>query len=553
MKLRSSHSDDGSGGRYTTPLDSARFADLPGGSPWIASPGSKRSDMTGPPTLYERYANSAARHPRATALELADAAYDYSELAAAAEETAARVLTAVDGSRPRRIGLMAGRSLQAYAGYLAALRLGAAVVPLSATISRERLIETIGRAGIDVMLAPNPVGGLPVPLVGPDAPVNERWRRTAPTAVNPDDVAYVIHTSGSTGTPKGVPVTHRSAAAMLEHVVPAIGLGPGCRFTQCHELTFDPSVWDLFGTWSAGATLVVPTRNDLVRPARFVANRGITHFHYASPVISVAARLGDLRPGVMPGLRWAGFGGEQLTFERARQWQEAAPNCAMDNLYGPTEATVVCTAYRLPAERRDWPESVHDTVPIGRPLPQVDVLVLDEEGREAQVGELCLRGPQVFSGYLDPQDNDGRFASFDGRSTTNLRGAALPGPEHYYRTGDRVRVSGGLLVHLGRLDQQVKVHGHRIELGQIEAALRRVRGVADAVALALPGDGELVLEACYTGETWDPLELRRQLARMLPGYMVPRGIRHRAAFPLNQNGKTDRRALAEEIAGETRR
>ncbi|MER5889963.1 amino acid adenylation domain-containing protein [Streptomyces sp. NPDC001941] len=501
--------------------------------------------MADRPGLYERFADTAARHPGLTALELGDEHLTYAQLSAEAARTAGRLLTALDGRRPRRVGVLANRSLAAYAGYLAANRLGSAAVPLNPGFSPERLATTVELAELDVVLTDSPTTALPVPVVAADAPPAEAWADGGPVHLpGPDDIAYIVFTSGSTGTPKGVPVLHRNVAALLDYVIPRYDLGPDCRISQTFDLTFDPTVWDMFSAWASGAALVVPTRGELVRPARFIARKAVTHWFSVPSVISYAERLRDLTPGGMPSLRWSLFGGEQLTLEQIRSWRSAAPRSVLENLYGPTEVTVACTQYRLPTRPEDWPTSANGTVPIGTPYPHLDFLVLDEEGRPAREGELCVRGPQRFPGYLEPANNAGRFVHFDGERATVHTCAGLPGPELYYRTGDRVSRDGDTLVHLGRLDQQVKIRGHRIELGEVEAGLRTVTGIADAVVLALPNDlGEVGLEAVYTGTEQDPVALRTRLGRRLPGYMVPRGFTHLETLPLNPNGKTDRRAL----------
>ncbi|MFD8086448.1 AMP-binding protein [Kitasatospora sp. NPDC059722] len=498
--------------------------------------------MADQPTLYERFTATARRHPELSALEVGDRRLGYAELAEQARLAAVRLVAGCAGRTPRRVGVLANRSVAAYAGYLAVHRLGATAVPLNPGFSADRLAAVAELARLDVVLSEAPAPGLPVPVVLADAPADPADQ--APVgAAGPDDIAYILFTSGSTGTPKGVPVLQRNVSALLDHVIPRYELGPGCRLSQTFDLTFDPSVWDMFSAWGSGATLVVPTRSELVRPARFIARQRITHWFSVPSIINYAHRLRDLAPDSMPSLRWSGFCGERLTVQQIDLWRRAAPGSLLENLYGPTETTVICTEYRLPTRPEEWPSPANGTVPIGEPYPHLDFLVLDEDGLPAQEGELCIRGSQRFPGYLQPSDNPGRFVSFDGTRAV-IHQEETVGPELYYRTGDRVAVSGHGLVHLGRLDQQVKIRGHRIELGEVEAALRALPGVTDAVVLALPdAHDELGLEACYTGGEQDPVALRSLLGD-LPPYMVPRGFTHLDALPLNPNGKTDRRALA---------
>ncbi|MDG9715427.1 amino acid adenylation domain-containing protein [Streptomyces sp. DH24] len=506
--------------------------------------------MSEPRTVYDWFARSAAAHPGETALEVAGRQLTYGQLLDLAERLAARLPDAAGGA-PRRIGLLAARSVTAYAGYLAILRAGAAVVPLNPEHPASRTAEIAAAAGLDLVLAEDPGAagdlGVPVRAAGPaelaalaDGPAPDVPHRQA----GPDDLAYIIFTSGSTGAPKGVPIRHRNICAYLEQVAGRYGIGPGSRLSQTFELTFDGSVHDLFVAWAGGGTLVVPERSQLLSPVKTINNLRLTHWFSVPSLISFASRLGTLRPGSMPSLRWSVFGGEPLTLDAAREWRTAAPGSRLEVLYGPTELTISCTAYRFPDDMADWPHTPNGTAPIGDCYPALDILLLDEEGRPGDSGELCVRGALRFSGYLDAAHNAGRFL------TDDLRPAdAGPPPErHWYRTGDRVTVRDGHLVHLGRTDHQVKIRGHRIELGEIEAALRQQPGVRDAIAVTVPAaDGESELLAAVSGSGCDPDRLYAALGSRLPPYMMPRRIAALDRLPLNPNGKIDRRALLTEL------
>ncbi|MEU4549606.1 AMP-binding protein [Nonomuraea dietziae] len=504
-------------------------------------------------TLYQWFAGSAARHADRVALEVGGERYTYTELETMSGCLAARIAATCDRP-PARVGLHAGRGVLAYAGYLAIQRLGAAAVPLNpaAPAARNRLVAASAR--LDLVLSDatheppdlaEPSGPGPRALrVGQDALRSAPRTAAALREAGADDLAYVLFTSGSTGVPKGVPVRHRSVDAYLRHVIPRYELGPGSRVSQTFDLTFDLSVFDLFATWGSGSTLVVPGRYDLLKPVAFAARERLTHWFSVPSVVSVAMRLRRLTPAAMPSLRWSLFCGEPLTLRQADAWRVAAPGSVLENLYGPTELTLSCTEYRLPADRSRWPETVNGTVPIGLPYPGVEHLVLDGDGRPAEEGELCLRGVQRFPGYTDPAVNAGRFAAFDGGAAVPAGTGDTAAPELWYRTGDRVAWRDGLLVHLGRLDQQVKISGHRVELGEVECALRGQPGVREAIVLAVPGpDGEAELAAACTGAGLDAKALVKGVTQVLPGYMVPRSVTVLAELPLNANGKVDRRAL----------
>ncbi|MFC7309295.1 amino acid adenylation domain-containing protein [Streptomyces monticola] len=507
-------------------------------------------------TLYEWFAASVAAHGDDLALEVGEEQLTYRRLGELVDRLAGELLAA-HGTVPGRVGLLAERSVLGYAGYLAVQRLGATVVPLNPSFPAARN-TAIARAGeLDLVLAEGGDGQeLPVPVLAltrpSDAADSAPVPQLPPYEGDVDSVAYILFTSGSTGAPKGVPIRHRNVSAYLRHVVPRYEMGPGSRVSQTFDLTFDLSVFDMFAAWGSGAALVVPGRADLMAPTRFVAAKELTHWFSVPSVVSVARRLRSLAAGRMPSLRWSLFCGEPLTLQQAKAWRRAAPGSRIENLYGPTELTISCTEFRLPADSADWPRPANGTVPIGTLYPGLEQVIIDADGRPCDDGELCVRGPQRFPGYLDPANNAGRFVAYeDGGRARDFDGAGPVPGALWYRTGDRVARQGGHLVHLGRLDQQVKVRGYRVELGEIEAALRELPGVRDALVVAVPGaDGESDLEAVCTGAAAEPQELLAALRLRLPAYMVPRGISRYEELPLNANGKVDRKSVTAEVAAQ---
>ncbi len=488
--------------------------------------------------LHRWFTDSVAKLPDACALEVGGRGYTYAELDAVSRGIAGRLRRVAD--RPR-VGLLATRSVVAYAGYLAALRVGGTVVPLNAGYPHQRLAGIIAAAAPHVLVADRDqdssfAAELPVLRFGTESVAAFLAADPEPAEDHPgapDNPAYLLFTSGSTGRPKGVPTRHGNVDEYVRYQLERFEVGPGARLSQTYQLSFDPSVFDLFVAWGGGATLVVPTPEELFDPAAFVTGRAITHWSSVPSLISTSYAAGLLPAGCMPGLRWSMFCGEQLTREQAARWMDAAPEVTVENGYGPTETTVTCISWRVPRDRTAWPVTPNGTLPIGMPFPHVEGMV------DEATGELLIRGSQRFAGYLDPADNAGRFTPLAGD---------LPTPTDWYRTGDRVTVIDGQYVHLGRIDFQVKVFGQRVELPEIEHLLRSYAGLDDAVVALVEGPRGKELAAVYCGPQTTARQVRDQLRAHLPVALIPRRFVRVDALPRNDNGKTDRRACAALLA-----
>lgn len=502
------------------------------------------------PTLFDCFERSVRRAPYARALELRDEAYSYRQLDQYSRRLAERMLIA-HGSRPERVGLLASRSLLSFVGYLAALRLGATVVPLNPAHPELRNKALCSLARVDVVLADDTavlhwergreearftlladadVRARPaladVPMMAPDSAVYQ-------TAAGPDDVACILYASSASsasGRPKGVPIRHRQITPLIADFIERFEVDAEARVSHTFDLGSDASIYDLFVTWAAGATLVVPQRSELLVPADHLITGGISHLFAGPALITAGTALDRLPLGMVKGLRYSVFLGERLTYRQAELWRAVAPGTVIENVYGPTELMAACAAYRLPADRDQWPETPDGTVPIGRFWDGVDHVVLGSGGLDAVEGELCVRGPWQFDGYLNPADDLRRFTSVGART--------------YFRTGDRVRRVGGELTHLGRIDDQVRLRGQRVEPGEIEALLRRHALVTDAAVIAVRGrNAEHELVACYTGAPFDHAAMKTWLRKRIPSFMVPRRFVRLDAIPTDADGKVDRAAL----------
>lgn len=508
------------------------------------------------PSLDALIAATAARVPGRTALVAGDTSLTYAQLDAHASRLAAalRFRGVVAGSR---VGVLLDRSVEAIVAVTAVLRTGAAYVPLSPHAPAVRLAQQMSECGADVavtiaqhaLLLPASVSAIVVdrdalPVAGDDERAHSR--------ASSGDVAYVLFTSGSTGVPKGVAVTHanivhytRAIARVLADLAPGEpGDGfarlDGWHFGMVTTLAADLGYTSLFPALCAGGTVHLIARETATDPQRFAEYAAlrpldvlkITPGHFR-------ALLPERAASVLP-RRWLVLGGETLRFELANRLA-AASACRILNHYGPTETTVgACTFEVTPQTLTAARDAGARTVPIGRPLARVRCDVLDVRGQLVPLGvagELFVAGAGVARGYINVAATSAQ---------PFVDGDALG---RRYRTGDRVRrLRDGTLEFLGRLDGQVKVRGHRVEIGELEAALAGFPGVVQTAARAWTDAtgtslAAFVVAPSLAARADAPSALQKFLAERLPEYMLPRSIAFLDALPLGPSGKLDRSAL----------
>ncbi|GGM17167.1 non-ribosomal peptide synthetase [Streptomyces fumigatiscleroticus] len=483
-----------------------------------------------PKTLPALIEAAVDRWPGRTALEAGESRLTYGELEQHADRLAHRLIARGAGPGDL-VALVLPRSADMVIAQLAVAKAGAAFLPVDPGYPAERVALMLRDADPALTLTAEEVAALLA--AAPDGTPGHR--PTDADRLRPlhlDDPAYVIYTSGSTGTPKGVVVTHRGLAGFAAAEAAHYQVRVGDRVLAFATPSFDASVLELCASLPSGAALVVPPPGPLLGAelAGFLRTACITHT--LLPPAALATLPPDT-PGTLPDLHTLIVGADACRAELVARW---APHHRMVNSYGPTEATVVAT----------WSDPLEpdgSAPPIGRALPATATYVLDARLRpvpDGVPGELWLAGPALARGYLN---RPGLTAA---RFTADPFGE--PG-SRMYRTGDLVRRDArGELHHLGRTDHQLKLRGHRIEAGEVETVLVRHPAVLDAVVSVRedePGLPRLVAHLLLAPGAEPPAgaELRAFAARTLPGPMVPSAFVTLEAFPLTENGKTDRAAL----------
>ena len=516
--------------------------------------------------------HGALRHASRPALWVDGESVSYGDLLSLASPIAHSLIGAGLGDGNARCAVLGGRKLIDFAGIVGALMARCTYVPLNARHPPQRLTHVLKEAGARALVvdrthlaharavledtphsvlvllpdsssAPDWATGMQHQFLSQSDLAQPRFDVLPPG--NPEDGAYLLFTSGSTGAPKGVLVRNRNVMPYLRSIAARYAPGPDDRCTQLFDLTFDLSVHDMFVAWGSGAALYRIPDGARFAPRDFVRRHALTMWFSVPSTAATMLGLRALRPGDFPSLRLGLFCGEALPKRLARAWADAAPNAVIENLYGPTEATIALTAWRLPREETML-DGLPEILPIGKPLPGQTAIAVDASDAPAQddgEGELCLAGSQVTDGYWRRPDLTAqRFVRFAWDDRV------------WYRTGDRVRnsVDHGL-VFLGRVDRQVKIAGHRVELQEVEAVLQRAADTnAAAIAWPIGQDGLARGIVGFVGNRSPPDDALLQSCRdALPPYAVPSAIRRIDDWPLNNGGKTDHGRLRSMMEAET--
>ena len=514
--------------------------------------------------LHDLVARSAERHPDHLAVADGERTLSYADLEHRSNQVA-RLLVDTGVQRGDRVALYLDKSLESVVGLYGILKAGGAYVPLDPHAPVGRLgyiagdcavrcvLSAVGKAASwPELLAAAPSatavvvldGAAPdaeppgVPVLGSDA--IDAQDATAPAARSIGfDLAYILYTSGSTGRPKGVMLTHHNALGFVDWAAEEFGVGPADRVSSHAPFHFDLSTFDLFAAAHGGAGVVLVPALTSVFPPRlrdFIDREGITVWYSVPSILSMLVLKGALQERQFPALRTILFAGEVFPTKHLRTLMQLLPHVRFANLYGPTE-TNVCTWYEVPP----LPDDQDEPIPIGRPIPNDEAFVVQEDGKAADPGtpgELYVRGATVMHGYWGDEERTAR---------TLVAHPFDPGQAgRCYRTGDLVReLEDGNLQFLGRRDAQIKSRGYRIELGDLEAAVYAHPSVTECAAIAVPDDivTNRIKLFVVVRDGLAQRELLSFCGERVPKYMLPDSMEFHDALPKTSTGKIDRQAL----------
>ncbi|MFT3764371.1 MAG: amino acid adenylation domain-containing protein [Minicystis sp.] len=488
-------------------------------------------------TIHALFAEQAARTPDAVAVVLGDARLTYAELDRRANQLAHHLREKGVGHETP-VGLYARRSLEMVIATLAISKAGGAYVPLDPELPEVRLAWLVADAGMRTVITAGVadaafLAGTDVVRLDADAAAIAARSAEAPPAIgSAESLAYVMYTSGSTGAPKGVCVVHRGVVRLVKGADFA-RFGSDEVFLQLAPIAFDAATLEIWGPLLNGGTLAVfpPEPPSPARLGEVIRQHGVTTMWLTAGLFNAVI---DQAPEALQPLRQLLAGGEALSVPHVQKARRVLPGVRLINGYGPTENTTFTCCHTI--TDTDGVTSI----PIGRPIANTTVYVLDERRNPAPIGvpgELYTGGDGLARGYLNrPELTAERFVA-----------SPFDPEKRLYKTGDLVRwLPDGTIAFLGRLDFQVKLRGFRIELGEIEAVLGQHPGVAECAVIVredAPGDRRLVAYVVPGAERPSAAELRAALKDRLPEYMVPSAVVQLDAMPLNANGKLDRRAL----------
>lgn len=488
----------------------------------------------------------AARHPEKCAVEEEERSCTYGQLLELSRQ-AGSALAALDAQH-RAVMVFMEKGIDALAVMLGALQAGGFYVPVDPHIPAERLALIAGVLEDPIVVASEETLPLATEALNDGACLVTAGQLLAAAAedaaleaaraqATDADPVYVLFTSGSTGVPKGVAVSHRAVMDFIDDFVVRFGFGDDERIANQAPFDFDVSVKDIYGALATGSTLVIVPRALFSAPAalmEYVQSRNVTNMTWAVAALCLITSLHGLEGQQLSTVRRVLFSGEVMPISHLRAWMEHVPQATFVNLYGPTEITCNCL-YHVVDPSREYP----DGLPLGVPFAHREILLVDAQGHAVTEpgveGEILVRGDSLALGYVA---NPAKTAEVFCQNPLHNRF-----PDRVYRTGDLAAFDeAGELFYRGRIDNQIKHQGHRIELEEVDRALEGVPGVQRCRCVYDHDKQRLI--AFFEGSA-EARDIRQHVLETLPIFMLPSKIVPIEAMPLTKNGKVDRRALLE--------
>ena len=494
-------------------------------------------------TILEEFEKTVERFPGRTAVADQESSYSWKELRDLAERAGSALAKA--GCLRKPVVILLEKSAKALAVLYGVLYGGGFYVFIDKAQPDQRLCKIMRRLSADLVVCDREqkerlaaIGFKGMVLdIGTifDTETDGKALAGIREQAEEDDPLYAIFTSGSTGEPKGILVSHRAVHDFIGHFTEELGIESDQVIGNQAPFDFDVSVKDIFSSCMTGAKLVLIPRTYFAMPKLlidYLCEKRITTLIWAVSALCMISQLGGFDYRVPDRLEKVMFSGEVMPIKQLRIWQQALPDTEFINLYGPSEITCNCTYYRLPKGLAEG------ELPIGKPFGGRRVFLVDENGKlirnKDQRGEICVSGESLAKGYYnDPERTAQSFVTIDG--------------SRIYKTGDMGYFgTDGLLYFTGRRDFQIKHMGHRIELGELEGAIEDVEGVKRACCI-FDNDRSLIY-GFYQGSPAEA-DVRREMKKELPSYMVPNRLRQVSGFKLTAHGKIDRNALFWTVRG----
>jgi amino acid adenylation domain-containing protein len=530
------------------------------------------------PLLHQSIEHHSKVTPNHIAIDEGDRSISYLDLATAMQATASYLQT-LGIEKSERIGLLNSNGIEACIAILGSLRAGACYVPLNTTFPGKRLEAIVKDAGIRIIISSKQhlaklvdfsekysgvkLGSLIILDVSDEEIRSHNSFENLSSCFNKiaggeilkkdfspkscsateNDLAYIMYTSGTTGNPKGVMISHNNVTSFLTWAIEYFSLTSQDRMSNHSDISFDLSVFDIFGAFYSGATLCpISQPGDFAFPANFIKDRKLTIWFSVPSVIGTLWKSGQLTEGAFTNhLRWAIFCGEALAPKYADAWITTHPKTPICNLYGPTEATIACTYHNVGIDSTFDPSQ---DVPIGFPIGNTEINVLNDDLKKItgknSIGKLTISGPQLSQGYWKKEELTNKVFFSNEQS-------------RFYDSGDLAYSDENNLIRfVGRKDTQVKIRGYRVELGDIENAIIGHSTVNEVAVLFFDTPSPLLIatvalqsEAMDRSNNAIEEDILDHCERLIPSYMIPRRIDFFTELPKNVNGKIDRNAIRE--------